>query len=53
MATMPYTEDTLARQTTTERLLCALRLDLVYACNSKDFGPGSLLDRGTVRRSYE
>ncbi len=50
---MPYTEDTLARQTTAEHLQRALDWSLVYACNSKGFGPGGLLGRGTVRRSHE
>ncbi len=50
---MPYTEDTLVQQTTAEYLEQQLGWEPIYAYNHEAFGPGSLLDRGTVRRSHE
>ena len=41
----PYTEDTLVQQTTAEYLEQQLGWESVYAHNSEDFGPDSLLGR--------
>ncbi len=52
----PYTEDTLVQQTTAEYLEQELGWDSVFAHNSEDFGPDSLLgrssDREVVLRRY-
>ena len=44
-----YTEDTLVQQTTAEYLEQQLGWPSVYAYNNEDFGPGSLLGRGSDR----
>ncbi|MBP2132157.1 type I restriction enzyme R subunit [Methanomicrobium sp. W14] len=44
-----YTEDTLVQQTTAEYLSDKLGWDSVYAYNSEDFGPDSLLGRNSDR----
>ena len=41
-----YTEDTLVQQTTADYLEQQLGWESVYAYNSEDFGPQSLLGRG-------
>jgi type I restriction enzyme, R subunit len=46
---MPYTEDTLVQQTTADYLEQQLGWRSVYAHNNEDFGPGSLLGRGSDR----
>ena len=46
---MNYTEDTLVQQTTADYLEQQLRWRSVYAYNNEDFGPGSLLGRGSDR----
>jgi len=45
----PYTEDTLVQQTTAEYLEQELGWESVYAYNSEDFGPESLLGRESDR----
>ena len=45
----PYTEDTLVQQTTAEYLEQQLGWESVYAHNSEDFGPDSLLGRTSDR----
>ena len=45
----PYTEDTLVQQTTAEYLEQQLGWESVYAYNSEDFGPDSLLGRTSDR----
>ena len=47
MSTSPYTEDTLVQQTTAEYLESQLGWESVYAYNSEDFGPDSLLGRSS------
>jgi len=47
MSSTPYTEDTLVQQTTAEYLKNQLGWDSVYAYNSEDFGPDSLLGRNS------
>jgi type I restriction enzyme R subunit len=49
MSPLPYTEDTLVQQTTTEYLENQLGWDSVYAYNNEDFGPESLLGRTSDR----
>ena len=49
MSSGAYTEDTLVQQTTAEYLEQQLGWDSVYAYNSEDFGPESLLGRGSDR----
>jgi len=44
-----YTEDTLVQQTTTEYLEQQLGWESVYAYNTEDFGPDSLLGRNSDR----
>lgn len=44
-----YTEDTLVQQTTADYLEQVLGWESVYAFNREDFGPGSLLGRGSDR----
>ena len=44
-----YSEDTLVQQTTAEYLEQKLGWDSVYAYNNEDFGPESLLGRGSDR----
>ena len=44
-----YTEDTLVQQTTAEYLEQELGWESVYAYNNEDFGPDSLLGRGSGR----
>ncbi len=46
---MSYTEDTLVQQTTAEYLEKELRWESVYAYNTEDFGPDSLLGRSSDR----
>jgi len=45
----PYTESTLVQQTTAEYLEKELGWESVYAYNNEDFGPDSLLGRGSDR----
>ena len=45
MTPTPYTEDTLVQQTTADYLEQRLGWESVYAYNSEDFGPDSLLGR--------
>jgi len=47
MTPASYTEDTLVQQTTAEYLEKQLGWDSVYAYNNEDFGPESLLGRGS------
>lgn len=49
MTPAPYTEDTLVQQTTAEYLEHELGWESVYAYNSEDFGPESLLGRASDR----
>ncbi len=49
MTPSPYTEDTLVQQTTTDYLEQQLGWESVYAHNREDFGPSSLLGRGSDR----
>ena len=49
MNSTPYTEDTLVQQTTAEYLEQQLGWESVYAYNSEDFGPDSLLGRTSDR----
>ena len=49
MTPAPYSEDTLVQQTTAEYLEQALGWESVYADNSEDFGPDSLLGRASDR----
>lgn len=49
MTPAPYTEDTLVQQTTAEYLELELGWESVYAYNSEDFGPDSLLGRESDR----
>ncbi len=49
MTPSPYTEDTLVQQTTAEYLEHQLGWESVYAYNHEDFGPDSLLGRGSDR----
>ncbi len=49
MPPTPYTEDTLVQQTTAEYLEQVLGWRSVYAYNTEDFGPESLLGRATDR----
>jgi len=49
MTPTPYTEDTLVQQTTAEYLEQELGWESVYAYNNEDFGPDSLLGRGSDR----
>ena len=49
MTPAPYTEDTLVQQTTAEYLEQELGWRSVYAYNSEDFGPDSLLGRTSDR----
>ena len=44
-----YTEDTLVQQTTADYLEQQLGWESVYAYNSEDFGPNSLLGRSSDR----
>ncbi len=46
---MKLTEDTLVQQTTAEYLEKALKWDSVYAYDTEDFGPNSLLGRSSDR----
>lgn len=50
---MNFTEDTLVQQTTTDYLEQQLGWKSVYAYNNENFGPVSLLGRGTAGRRYE
>jgi hypothetical protein len=47
---MSYTEDTLVQQTTADYLEKRLGWQSVYAYSNEDFGPASLLSRGTAGR---
>ncbi len=47
MSAGAYTEDTLVQQTTAEYLEKQLGWESVYAYNTEDFGPDSLLGRGS------
>jgi type I restriction enzyme R subunit len=49
MTPSPYTEDTLVQLTTAEYLERQLEWRSVYAHNTEDFGPDSLLGRGSDR----
>ena len=49
MTPSPYTEDALVQRTTAEYLESRLGWESVYAHNSEDFGPGSLLGRSSDR----
>ena len=49
MPPSPYTEDTLVQQTTADYLQHQLGWESVYAHNSEDFGPDSLLGRTSDR----
>ncbi len=49
MTAYSYTEDTLVQQTTAEYMEKELGWDSVYAYNSEDFGPDSLLGRKSDR----
>lgn len=49
MMPTPYTEDTLVQRTTAEYLEQELGWESVYAYNNEDFGPESLLGRGSDR----
>ena len=49
MSPSPYTEDTLVQQTTAEYLEERLGWESVYAHNTEDFGPDSLLGRASDR----
>jgi len=49
MSVGKYTEDTLVQQTTAEYLEQQLGWESVYAYNKEDFGPDSLLGRGSDR----
>ena len=49
MNPIPYTEDTLVQQTTSEYLEQQLGWESVYAYNNEDFGPDSLLGRTSDR----
>ena len=49
MTPAPYTEDTLVQQTTAEYLERELGWQSVYAYNTEDFGPDSLLGRASDR----
>lgn len=49
MPLSPYTEDTLVQQTTADYLQHQLGWESVYAHNSEDFGPDSLLGRASDR----
>jgi len=49
MTPAPYTEDTLVQQTTAEYLEQELGWESAYAYNNEDFGPDSLLGRGSDR----
>ena len=49
MTPAAYTEDTLVQQTTAEYLERHLGWESVYAYNSEDFGPDSLLGRSSDR----
>ena len=48
MTPSPYTEDTLVQQTTADYLQ-RLGSESVYTHNREDFGPDSLLGRGSER----
>jgi len=48
-STVPYTEDILVQQTTADYLERQLGWESVYAHNHEDFGPDSLLGRGSER----
>ena len=47
MTPASYTEDTLVQQTTAEYLESQLGWESIYAYNSEDFGPDSLLGRSS------
>lgn len=47
MTVYSYTEETLVQKTTAEYLEKELRWESVYAYNNEDFGPDSLLGRGS------
>ena len=47
MCPSPYTEDTLVQQTTAEYLEERFGWESVYAHNTEDFGPDSLLGRAS------
>ena len=49
MTPAPYTEETLVQQTTAEYLEQTLGWRSVYAHNTEDFGPDSLLGRASDR----
>ena len=49
MTPAPYTEDTLVQQTTADYLEQQLGWESIYAYNSEDFGPNSLLGRASDR----
>ena len=49
MNSTPYTEDTLVQQTTAEYLEQQLGWESIYAHNSEDLGPDSLLGRTSDR----
>ena len=49
MTPSPYTENTLVQQTTADYLERQLGWESVYAHNHEDFGPNSLLGRGSDR----
>ncbi len=49
MTPAPYTEDSLVQQTTAEYLEQELGWESVYGYNNEDFGPDSLLGRGSDR----
>ena len=53
MSPSPYTEDTLVQQTTAEYLEERLGWESVYAHNTEDFGPNSLLGRASDREVAE
>ena len=49
MTPAPYTEDTLVQQTTADYLEQQLGWESIYAYNTEDFGPNSLLGRASDR----